>query len=777
MQCAFLCNTRRLQGIYRSHTQCASQAWDRKRRKIVFAVKGIFMIRLSRTVLVSLVALVHSGPLFAQSAAAAVDQSGAAASDTEIGEVIVTATKTGEQNLEKVPIAVSAFSSTDIKERGATELVDLAPFTPSFTFGFNGPWLISSIRGIGTNNVLAGGDPSTTLQVDGVYYGRPTGANLDFLDVERVEVLRGPQGTLYGRNAIGGTVNVITEDPTDVFHSQLQISGGDYGLIREEAVVSGPLIGDTLSASLSARNSTHDGYIKELNPALPYQWDENHKAVRGKLKYAPVPGLSVILSADYSKANDLYNSYTVRLSPLSIPDGTNPGFFQAALDDPNQDRVMQWGASARVIWDMGASTLTSISAYRQNSSWFDGDVDYSEQPLFDQRQFVENQDQISQELDLAGHVGRADYVVGLFGFRERINSYFYAAIFNSLLEAQGIRTETDSGAAFGQLDIPLTDQLKFTAGLRYTSDHKKAENIYGAQSFNPPGAAGGLTDDPNQRPANVAQIFSGSNTRPATTPKIGLEYQATPDLLAYGSVTDGYKSGGYNFLINPGTVGAAEYGPEHVRAYEAGLKERLPSINGHINLATFYYRYTGLQVNQFVFVQNNVGQLVNNAPAAIIKGAEVEWATQPVSAVEAGGSAAFLDARYSGYFPAINNFTGGIVNPDGKTLNDAPRWSGSVYLQLSQRLSDKVEAHLRGDTSYKSAVYYTPLNDSRIGSGGYWLSNANLFLTAKDSGLEGGVRVKNIMNREYITTAYYSFSAAGEPGEPRTVVFYLNYRF
>ena len=184
-----------------------------------------------------------------------------AGTSSELEEVIVTATKSGAQSVQEVPLAITAFTSQMIEAQGSTQLSDLTHETPGFTYAANGPWAISTIRGVGTNNVFAGGDASTTIQVDGVYYGRPTGANVDFLDVDRVEILRGPQGTLYGRNADAGTINVVTKDPATRFSGDAKVTGGTYGLFRPEGVVSGPLIGDDLFYSLTAFGSWHP-YIR-----------------------------------------------------------------------------------------------------------------------------------------------------------------------------------------------------------------------------------------------------------------------------------------------------------------------------------------------------------------------------------------------------------------------------------------------------------------------------------------------------------------------------------
>ncbi|MBB6123673.1 iron complex outermembrane receptor protein [Sphingobium subterraneum] len=697
----------------------------------------------------------------------------AAADDANGGmpDIVVTATKTGAQSLQKVPLAITAFSAETIAQMGAASLVNVAQVTPGFAYTFNGPWSIASIRGVGTNNVFAGGDPSTTLQVDGVYYARPTGANVDFLDFERVEVLRGPQGTLYGRNVIGGTVNILTKDPTDELRGEVKMTIGNYMLVRPEFALSGPLA-NGVSFAVSGRYSYHDFYTKELNPSLKDGWNENRWGVRGKLKFDVSPGVDIILAADYSKADEYFNSFTVRRSAPFIPDGLNPGFHESALSAPNQGITEQYGTSAKIAADLGGATLTSITAYRESNADFEADLDFTAVDLFHTRAFVENQSQLSQELTLSGNIGGVTYVVGAFGMRERAVSYYGAVVFGSVLQTQGINALTKSGAVFGQVDIPVGDKLKFTAGVRYTHDEKDVENIFGVQTT-------GITNDRHQLPSNTAPIFSGGSTKGAMTPKFGVQYQASRDTLVYASVTKGYKSGGFNLLIDPSSINSAGYKPEYVWAYEAGLKLGIPSIGGRLNIATFYNDYKGLQVNQFVFdpVSGTTNQLVNNAKKAKIKGIELEGAFQPTDAVEFGGSLAYLDAKYKGSFPAINNFTSGPVNPDGKRLNDAPRWSGSAYLQYNASLGSSTDLHLRGGATYKGDVFYTPLNDIRLGSEAHWLFNAGLTIESKTNGLSGGIRVDNITDKNYVVATYAAFSAGAMPGEPRTVRGFVSYKF
>ena len=709
--------------------------------------------------------------------AIAQETDGTVADDQVAGEIIVTATKTGAESLQKVPLAITAFDSEALETRGIQDLGQIATITPGYSFTTNTVWAISSIRGVGTNNVFAGGDPSVTLQVDGVYYGRPTGANVDFMDVERVEVLRGPQGTLYGRNAVAGTANVITRDPGNDFSGTAKITIGDYGLVRPELAIAGPLIEDKLAISVAGRYSRRDGYIKQLNPSLGDNWNENRYSMRGKVRFTPTETVALTIAADYVNADEYYNFATVRLTPPAVPDAFNPGFFEAASNARNAYQVKQWGVSGKLEIDFrDALTLTSITAYRNSKSALGSDLDFTAADTFTTRAFDEDQEQFTQEINLNGESGGLKYILGLFYYNEKAFSFYNATIFDFVFTSKSIDVETKSIAAFAQGEYELTDKLKVTAGLRYTRDTKRTANGAGDTLY-----VGPLPDDRFFVPAGgqLVPFFRDKSSADAFTPKVSIDYEASNNLLIYGSLTRGFKSGGYNLLVQPTATNIARYDPERVWAYEAGLKATFRgAVRGTFNLAGFYYDYKGLQVQQFDFQgANGVLQFVNNAPAANIKGIEAELSLQPTDYLSVGGALSYLDATYSGSFPAINSLTNGAINPDGNRLSDAPKWSGNFYGELNLPVGDSWDISLRGEGIYKSSVFYSPANVALIGAPSYWLFNLGLKVEVPKSGLELGVRWENIANKKYITGNYFSFSSGAIPGAPRHAMAYLKFDF
>lgn len=693
----------------------------------------------------------------------------------KLEEVVVTATKMGARSVQEVPLAITAYTAEALEQAGQMDIADIAASTPGLTYTSNSAWAIISIRGIGTNNVFAGGDADTTLQVDGVYYGRPTGGNLDLIDIERVEVLRGPQGTLYGRNAIAGTINVVTQSPGTETTGTIKYSAGSYGLVRPELSFSTPLVEDLLAVGIAARYNERKGFVKQLNPMLSNQAEEISKAVRGKLNYTPTKNVSLLLSADYNEQDGHFNFPTVRRTPPA-PDGEVPSFFETALSHRNYMTLEQWGVSGTLNWNIGDLTLTSITAYRDSESNLEGDLDFTLNELFHTRYFPERQDQFTQEINLNGEIGNLEFVTGVFYYKENVDSFYNANIFNAILATQGIDVTTESVAGFAQGSYRLTERLSTTLGIRYTRDSKEVINIDGASLLNPLLPGGGEPANPAVS-APTTVVYMDKNRYQAWTPKFGLEYQMTENTLAYVSVTKGFKSGGNNLLINAATADGAAYGPEEAWSYELGAKIAFEGATaGTLNAVAFYSDFDGLQVNQFVFLPSGAAQVVSNAEGAIVKGLELELALNLSDRISMGGTLAYLDATYDGAFTVGQNFSTGLLNADGQRLSDAPRWSGNLYTQYEWSMGDYILS-LRAEGHYKDEVYYSPENNLLLGAEDYWLANLGLRINRLGQSWEFGVVGRNILEEEYIVAGYYAFSAAGQPGEPRMVDVYIKYSF
>ena len=699
-------------------------------------------------------------------------------------EIIVTATRTGETSIQRTPLAVSAFAADTLDKAGVIDIENIAQITPGLTFSANGPWAISSIRGVGTNNVFAGGDPSVTVQVDGVYFARVSAGNIDFLDVERVEVLRGPQGTLYGRNAVGGTINVITKDPEE-FEARARFTAGNYDLYRGEFAVAGPLAPERVYASLAGQISKRDGYIEQLVPGEEDSWDEDRWSLRGKLKFVLADNVDFTLAADYTNQDELFNNDTVRVvQPFS--DGFAPGHFEVASDFENGLDLERWGVSGKFVWELSDQwAVTSTTAYRDSDVVLGADLDNSAAFVTHTVHFPEDQTQFTQELLLNGDLGPLNVVGGFFYFNEDVTSFFnnQFALF-SIYQSNGIANETNSYAGFVQGTYQLTDALSVTAGVRYTKDKKDGVNTSGADFVDP--VIGVIPDFPSDFATLPVTLAAGANVEldfDAFTPKFGLDYQINDDVFLYASVTRGFKSGGFNLLtdtLNLPTVTPVPYDEEKVWSYEAGLKLTIADGRGRFNVTGFYYDYEGLQVNQFLS-SGSFGQAIFNAPGAEIFGVEVETSANLTEYLSVGGNVAYLSAEYDGSFLVPddpNPVPGTLVDADGNKTNDAPEWSGNIYAELNAPIGDHLTGGLRIDASYKGDVFYTPSNNPLEAQDSYWLLNVGASVSTNDGRWTAGLRARNLTDEEYIARAVTLIGVtSARPGAPRTVLGYVELNF
>ncbi|MBW7837960.1 MAG: TonB-dependent receptor plug domain-containing protein, partial [Sphingomonadales bacterium] len=354
-----------------------------------------------------------SGPLFA-------------ADGAMLEEVTVTATKMGETKLQETPLAITAFTSDQMAKTGIKEVRDLMALTPNLNIAQNQAFAQIYIRGVGSNNIFVGADPSSTIHIDGVYMARPASYFSGFLDVERVEVLRGPQGTLYGRNSVGGTINVISRKPDNDLRAKVQGTIGNYDLYRAEGYISGPLIEDKLAGSVSLMRSKRDGYLDNIVPGVKDLDSEDMWSGRVQLRATPSEKLEILLRGDYMEDDGQIAGNAKLLLPWApLEDTILDDLHKVALDTEGFMERKNRGVSAEINYDFSDTlNLTSITAYRKNTLHTLGDTDATSSF----RQTTEQnewQDQFSQELNLAGQWERLKYVLGFYYFEEdmRADSY------------------------------------------------------------------------------------------------------------------------------------------------------------------------------------------------------------------------------------------------------------------------------------------------------------------------------------------------------------------
>ena len=711
-----------------------------------------------------------------------------AAPDGGIADIVVTATRMGETALQSTPIAVSVLSGQQLADRGVRDIQDLKAYVPSLQVSDLSGYTQLYIRGIGSNIVFVGSDPSTTIHLDGIYLARPLSYLSDFLDVERVEVLRGPQGTLYGRNSVGGTINIISRKPSATLEGQVQAAYGTYDRYGLQAYVSGPIAGG-VRASLAADVSGHDAFRKNVSTGND-QEDLKSRGVRGQVLIPLGTAGEWIVRADWSRQSGALGAYPKLLRPTGVPTD------DAILGDPgkistNADSfsvLKNYGAASDLSFGIADGvTLRSLTGYRVFRGSILTDSDSSSLDLLRNLLAPLRQHQFSEELTLLGKSERFDWVLGGYYFDERNREPLTLAIVPfGVSHIQRPLLRARSYAGFGQGEYHLSDRLSVIAGLRYTTERKRyALTDYFTASIDPDPAIAaqgfvlsGVPGLPNPF------MVDTSRKDHALTPKFGINFTPTAHVLLYASATRGFKSGGYDYGANNAVDSAAGYGPEKIWSYEAGLKSDLLDRRLRLNLTGFYYDYTDLQVQSYVQTGASFGARTQNAATAHIKGIEAEVVAKPAPAIDLTANVAYLDARYRRYPNAyVTSF--GTFDAAGNRLNDAPRWSATVGAAYTIALADKGNVNLAVDAHLQSKVYFTAANDG-VGAvsgypeqqGGYGIVNGRVGWTSADGRFKAQVIGTNLFDRNYIVgTANYTAAIAGRQGRPREVLGQVSVRY
>jgi iron complex outermembrane receptor protein len=633
----------------------------------------------------------------------------------------------------------------------------LALLVPGLQVGQSGVNALMYIRGIGSNNYYNGSDPSVTVQVDGVYFSRPYAQFTDFLDVARIEVLRGPQGTVYGRNAVGGTVNIISRDPSDTPSGEERVIFGNYGAFQEQAYLTGPIAPDVLQGSIAINYKKHDSYQTNIDPAGNDPNDEDEGGVRIQLRAEPLTGLVSSTRLDYSVNGSRPNAQTVLLTPFNASTNSILGNYgKVDLNTPFYGRVGAGGGEEDISYALNdAFTARSITAYRRNSVAYQADADVTPLNLA-QINLNEDDAQFSEELNISGSHGRLSGVAGAYYFHENTDSEFRVGAFvpGTIRHFLPV-THTQSVAGFTQLNYAILDSLSATIGVRYTSERKVFDQDYGIYKL--------VGDAPGAPLPGQPSIFSETGHYDAVTPKYGLNYTVTPDLFLYFSASKGFKSGGFNAAA-AGPMFSA-FAPETLWSYEIGEKSQWFDNTFRFNVSAFKYDYSNLQVQT---VTSPGVSNITNAAVAHLSGVEIEALWHPVAWLNVGADGAQLRAIYSSYPNA--SFAGGLTgNATGNTLTNAPRYSSNVFVELFQSGPSSAGISFRTDLAYRTRVYFDPSNALGLSQGPYALVNVNLKWRSPAKAWEVGVFGKNLADRQYVT--YIASSARpyeGTPGDPRT---------
>ena len=681
--------------------------------------------------------LVSSGAYLGANAQAT---STAAEKKQQIEIILVTAQKRPE-DVQKTPLAITSVSGEDIAERGIRNARDLNGLIPNVVVNTNGTATEFTIRGITSTNNTEVGNPAVGFHLDGVYLARPDAAGLALFDIERVEVLRGPQGTLYGRNATAGAINVITNKPKNKLEGSVMVGVGNYNSKCTEAMINAPF-SDVFAIRAALAIEKHDGYMNSKNPLVGADKntdDANTFAARIHALYKPNKDFSILLTADSMNAGG-YGYGTTKL-PLASTSG-DAGRVVQASQQANTDNDYR-GYSAEANWTFGPATLTYLGSRRESTR---NEANYSAGNTA-RTQFNSSPSQTSHELRLASAGGSAlMWVVGAYTFEETNKVTLIGSLINSPALPPTLRVNQSffqpdvrakANALFGQSTFAFTDKLNFTAGLRSTRDTTSRVGL-STQTIT-------LTNQtpvtPTTRTINNASVSSSK-----VNWRLGVDYSMDKSTLFYASAATGYKAGSFFDGVKTATFDNT-FKPENVTTYELGLKMRGFDGTLQTNVALFKSDYKDLQVSFRGLVPGSISvvTVTQNAAKAGITGAEFEsrWLS-PIGRFDL--SLALLDAKYDSYNPPNANPP---VNFTGNRLIKSPRVSGNLAYQYSwYLLGGDITARL--SSFYSAKYYHRPDNLELASQPSYTRTDVALTYTADKDVWYVQAYGKNLENRNVI---------------------------
>ncbi|QZP09018.1 TonB-dependent receptor [Caenibius sp. WL] len=633
--------------------------------------------------LAALVTTALSTPLYAQT----VSENGGG-----IEEIIVTAQKR-EQNLQDVPIAISALSPAYLEKREITSIANLSGLAPNLkvdTAGGNRTTPIISIRGGVQGNPQIYFEPSVGVYIDGVYIAKAQGSLFDVADIERIEVLRGPQGTLYGRNAVAGALNIITKKPSGELGGKIEASYGNYDYRRVRGTLDLPRFG-IFSVKLSGQIAKRDGFYKVLgNPNTDNAGSLDSKSGMIQVRAEPSDALTLDYVFDISVNDQQANPAQTVLGTGSIAPYVTSRKRQKSIsfNSPNFEYAKNWGHALTASLDLGdVGMLKSITALRKQKYRDTLDLDGTPTSLgFSSRD--SRYKQFSQELQLTGVAGRLNYVVGGYYFEDDGFVFNPQSFFSGASNTDSrFGFTTKAYAAYAQFDYKLTDALTLTGGLRYTHEKKTVERYLARLT-----GAGPLVVVDLPEGATPAAKFK------KVSPTLSLAYEFSPNFNAYARYTQGYRSGGFNAVASTTADVQRIFRPQVQNTYEIGFKSRLLNNRLQLNVAAFQNDVDDLQLSVFVPGLSAASILVN-AGKARIRGVEVEATLRPTDRLTLQTGVGYLHGKYLRY---IDN---GVDVADNRAFTHSPKWTWSSSVDWTALEADWGKLNLIADLNLVSKSY------------------------------------------------------------------------
>lgn len=672
------------------------------------------------------------------------------ADEFELEEIVVTARKKVE-SLQDVPIAVSAVTGPQLQQRGIDQFDELLATIPNasqsggIAGGLQG---LISIRGVSTLVRFVGLETGVGFYIDGVYAGRPESFNQDLIDIERVEVLKGPQGAVFGKNTIAGAINIVTETPDDEFRVKLEGQYGNFNQFKVRGSISGALVEDKLYASVSGGYTSRDGFVENIFPGSEDLDNANNGSGRLKLRFTPSNTAEFILTGDF--LSESINASFFEVSEIGLP---ADAIFDTATvnslstpflvnsDQPNTlDRDI-YGVSLTSNIDIGEGTWTTVLGYRNTS--FDANLDDDKLPVrFFADSFSSDTEFFSAETRYSGSMGdNLSYTVGAYYFTQEAGNVSNFALGDFLTGAPGIEppldltssVDTDSYALFFNADYALNDRLTLEVGGRYLSEKKDAVH----NQVDGTGIFGNVAFDLGRRDNDFA-------------PTVSLSYDVDDNNTVYGRFAQGFKSAGFNTDIISAAANQ-QVDPELATTYELGYKTVSSNNRLRANAAIFYTEYKDLQVATIT----SAAVSLENAAQAEIFGVELDVAAALSEYFDITGSIGYLDATYGDFAgcPA-----GGaipvtpVANCEGNRLNLAPKFTtalaGTFRYPVNDTLGDFV---INADWNYRTEVFFEPQNEDRLSGEGRSLLNARAGFVSDD--WQFFIWAKNLTNETYVNFA------------------------
>lgn len=698
------------------------------------------------------------------------------------GDIIVTANRT-ESLLSKTPIAMTAIGGSDLAKSGISNPTQLDAAVPNLAITRNNGLQIT-IRGVSSADNTEKGDPSAAFMLNGIYIARPQAQEVSFFDIERVEVLRGPQGTLYGRNSTAGVVNVLSARPKMQFGGSVEAMYASYNNVNATGVLNVPL-GTNLAVRAAVNFDRRDNFVIDGNPGDGISLDPFKDNISGRLSvlWEPTSALSVYVAADYSKSkgtidgtvppeNFFSNIVTGARSTFDAPTVLDRSSKDLrTLSNPLAQRTRRdnddKGVMGEINYDFGPVALTYLGSYRQ----FDRKEVLNYANGFVMAAFPGHYWQTSHELRLAlTGDGPLQLQVGGYYFKERSN--IVLSLYNLLGPNTAFQffrdpTISENKSAFGQATYELTPELKLTAGIRYSSDTKSRFGSTAVDTYTSIVDAYRIGDFVSR---TTLEVTGAKRTFNKTTWRLGVDYD-TPLGLVYASVSTGYKAGGFNDGCEVGTgpgcnqtADSLYYNPETLTAYEAGFKFKI-SPQVRLDGTVFHYDYSGLQLTQVANICGPDGDLpctvTRNAAAAKVDGVELDATLRPTDQLTLRFGINYLDAHYAKFNPAPG------VDFKGRPLELSPKWSGTAGLDFRQpigegsliasamtRFSSRYELTDKGNYAY----FYQPA---------FTKTNLSLTYEAPENRFFVGAFVTNLENKVTVTSASAGFFGTVSFADPR----------